>query len=63
VRAQPAASSRRAAEKRDELAPPDAKCHLTPSSLKGYLRIPPLSVRVRPHIRQHRPIGIRWTAS
>jgi putative tryptophan/tyrosine transport system substrate-binding protein len=28
-----------------------------PSGLKGYRRIAPSSVRVRPHIRQHKPIG------
>src|SRR6266513_1136187 len=34
-----------------------------PSGRKGYRRIAPSSVRVRLHIRHHKPIGIRYTAS
>jgi hypothetical protein len=34
-----------------------------PSGRKGYRRIAPSSVRVRLHIRHHKPIGIRSTAS
>jgi hypothetical protein len=41
-------------------APPDAKCHLIPPAWKGYRRIVSSSVRVRLHIWQHKPVGIRW---
>src|SRR6266446_3511398 len=34
-----------------------------PSGRKGYRRIAPSSVRVRLHIRHHKPIGIQCTAS